>query len=145
MGMLVLTVNLFQIGYVFMNTSGKHLQTKPVSSIDMFEFTWFRSFVLTAFSAIILCAGGRPISVQKSFRRPLIARCVVGTFTFLLACISMQTIPVSWILLLNNTQPFFVAIFQVIFLQISVSRFDIFAMIGAYTGVLILGLASMKR
>ena len=71
-------------------------------------------------------------------RTYLTIRTVAGTFTFLGACVGIKTLPLTWFTLITQTSPFFTAVLQGILLKIRVSKFDLFAMFGAYAGIVLM-------
>jgi len=71
-------------------------------------------------------------------------RTIAGTLTFLGACVGMKNLPVSWFVLITQTAPFFTAVLQCCWLKLKVSPWDFAAMIGAYSGIILLCISGYK-
>ena len=63
---------------------------------------------------------------------------MAGTLTFLGACVGMKILPVTEFVLIISTSPFFTAVLQWVWLSETITWFDVVAMIGSYSGIVIL-------
>ena len=83
-----------------MNVMGKILMNKE-NGVNLFEFTLARSVTLALLSAILLKVKKESFYVPKDMRVFMSIRTIVGSFTFLGACIAMKNLPVTWYVLIT--------------------------------------------
>jgi len=99
------------IGFTFSNAFGKDLMNKPVGYLTFNEFTLVRSIFTMSLSFVILRKNSMYVdNVEANLKWILLARCLVGTLTFLVTAIAMKLLPLSVYTLIFSTNPFITAV-----------------------------------
>ena len=107
------------------------------------EFTLFRSFFMMNSSLLMIY--GQKINVfevGRELRCILASRCLVGTFVFLITTLALKMLPMSIFVMIVNTTPFMTAVVQFVWIRASVTKVELFGMIGSYIGILIMGVST---
>lgn len=72
-----------------MSALGKNVMTMSEGGLDIYEFNFARSVILGITAYLGLKISGEPLSIDREFWPTLTIRTVVGTITFLGACVGM--------------------------------------------------------
>lgn len=65
-------------------------------------------------------------------------RCSVGTFSFIVAMYAVKLLPLTLYFVINQTAPFMTALLAWFWLNESITRCEIVAIVGSYAGVLVM-------
>lgn len=104
-------VNIALVLYMGMQALGKSIMNKPVGPVSYMEFSFFRSFFIMVTSYALLQRYEVKVNdVPQDCRIPLIARCMFGTFTFILTTVSLKILPLSIYTIVLSTSPFMTAL-----------------------------------
>ena len=107
------------------------------------EFALARSFfnMIAAFLMLKQQKIGLTEGIEKSHMPALYLRCGVGTICFILVMYILKILPLTIFFMIFQTAPFLTAIIAWVWLGESISSFEIFAMIGSYIGIALIGLS----
>lgn len=120
----------------------KRLLTKSEGTFTLFEYVFIRSLVYFGVSLVILIMKKQNLGVPKELRGFLSFSAVIGFLVFTGCCVGMSTLPVSWFVLILQTNSFFTAMLTSFWLHLPVELLDIVAMLGSYSGIIILTVSS---
>jgi drug/metabolite transporter (DMT)-like permease len=107
------------------------------------EYSLFRS----AFNMIcaILLLRSQNIRVFEGVTREhvpaLLIRCGVGTLNFILVMYCVKLLPLTIYFMISQMAPFFTALIAWIWLSESITKFELFAIVGSYFGIAMIGIS----
>ena len=111
--------------------------------VTVFEFVFFRSLFNMSASALISKRAKVSLfgDITDDLRPTLILRCAVGTVSFVIFSLAVKYIPLGIFFIIFNSSPFITAILAYFWTGDRLLSFEIVAMIGAFGGIVCLGLA----
>jgi drug/metabolite transporter (DMT)-like permease len=132
-------VNIALVLYMGMQGLGKAIMNKPEGPISYMEFSFFRSLFLTITSYALLQRYEVKVKdVPQDCKVPLIARCLIGTFTFVLTTVSLKILPLSIYTIVLSTSPFMTALLQFFWIKERIAWYEVLAICGAYSGIVVM-------
>ena len=142
---IFLLVNLGMIVYTALQTLTKDMLTNR--GVHIYEFVFFRSLFNMTASAIIIKRAKVPFfaDIIPEVRGTLIFRCAVGTVSFLIFSMAVKYIPLGIFFIIFNSSPFFTVFLSYCWTGDRILVFEGIAMIGAFAGIVCLGLAEPEE
>ena len=112
-------------------------------NISAFELAFFRSFFNFAVSSTYLIIARQSLGekIDASNRSVLLIRCLSGSICFLCFVTAIKYIPLSIYFVVMNAGPFFIALLACLWLKERITLFEVFAMLGAFGGIIMVGLS----
>ena len=134
--------NLLQIIYILVETMTKTVLISQ-DTVSAFELAFFRSAYNLAASTFYLQFTGAQLSdgFGSTTRWVLLMRCMSGTICFTMFVFAIKYLPLSIFFVLMNASPFLVALLACFWLHERLSLVEVFCMLGAFGGILLVGLS----
>lgn len=138
---IVVLVNLACICYTSLQTLTKDMLT--YRDVRIYEFAFFRSLFNLGASALIIKYERKNFfaDISRDLTPTLLVRCAVGTVSFLLFSLSVKYLPLGIFFIIFNSSPFFTVILSYFWTGDRILCFEGLAMIGAFAGIVCLGMA----
>lgn len=90
----------------------------PLGPVSYLEFSFFRSLVLAITSyALLQSYQIKTDDFPPDCKVPLVIRCLVGTFTFVITTVSLKILPLSVYTIVTNTSPFMTTVLQYLWIR----------------------------
>lgn len=114
--------------------------------VTVYEFAWFRSLFNMIASFFIMKHVKVEVSkdIPSSLYFPLAVRSLTGTFAFLCFVGAVYYLPLSIFFIIFNAAPFSTAVLSWCWNREKITVFEIFAMICAFVGVIMIGVARLE-
>lgn len=136
---LLVMVNIALVLYTGMQALGKTIMNNAVGPVSYMEFSFFRSVFLAATSYSLLKRyeiGVKDVPADCTI--PLIARCLIGTVTFVITTVSLKILPLSIYVIVLSTSPFMTALLQFVWIRERIAWYEVLAICGAYSGIIVM-------
>ena len=133
------------IVYTALQTLTKDMLTNR--GVTVYEFAWFRSLFNMIASFLIM----KHVKVQiardipRLLYFPLAVRSLTGTFAFLCFVGAVYYLPLSIFFIIFNAAPFSTAVLGWCWNREKITAFEIIAMICAFAGVIMIGIAKREQ
>ena len=126
-------VNIFAVAmFIYTATLKITLNEHKVNALDV---CLIRTSVMLVGSLIIACSIGAPFFIQPADRAVLFFRSIAGTVGFTSITFGVALVPLVVQSTIFNTAPFWTAILGWLFLNETISRFEVLAMALSFAGV----------
>lgn len=138
---IILQVNLFQAFFTVNNGVAQYLMI--TQGMTAAEYSLFRSFFNMIFAFLLLRSSNVGIfeGVTKEHVPALLIRCGVGTLNFILVMYVVKLLPLTIFFMISQMAPFLTALIAWIWLNESITQFEIFAIFGSYLGIAMIGIS----
>ena len=83
--------------------------------------------------------------IPKELNCTLLTRCIIGTFSFIIFSLTVKYIPLGIFFIIFNSAPFLTAILSYFWTGDRIMCFEGAAMVGAFSGIVCLGLANPTK
>lgn len=106
--------------------------------LPVFEKAFFRNFVAIIVSFVTVRRKNIPLYIQKENRKYVFLRCLFGTCGLLFNFYAIDRLKLADANMLNKLSPFFAIIFSYFLLHEQVKPVQVFAVVGAFIGALLI-------
>lgn len=132
--------------YTLNNALGKDAMSRNEGFATFNEFTFVRMWFMAIAAYVCLLRNKQKVTdFRPDLRWILIARCAVGAINFLLIAIALKNLPISVSVIIMGTSPFTTALLQYWWVGQKITVYDGISMVGAFSGVVLIGLSAPKK
>jgi len=139
---IFLLSNLLALIYILGQAATKQVLISQ-DSLSTFELAFFRSFYNLAASSVYLKFSEARLAdgLIEEKRWILFTRCVSGTICFITLTFAVKYLPLAVFFVTFNACPFLTAVMACLWLKEIITLVEVFCMLGAFGGILMVGLA----